>query len=99
MSSAFVLLHQDDNVVICRRNVSAGENLSLPDGAMVSAKADMEIGHKMASAAVARGMPVVKYGMAIGTATQDIEPGDWVHLHNLKSDYIFTHTRQQSSSP
>jgi (2R)-sulfolactate sulfo-lyase subunit alpha len=35
----------------------------------------------------------VKYGMSIGSSTLEIQPGDWVHLHNMKSDYIPSHTR------
>ena len=29
----------------------------------------------------------------IGSATQAIEAGEWVHVHNMKSDYIRTHDR------
>jgi hypothetical protein len=31
--------------------------------------------------------------MPIGSATADIERGDWVHLHNMQSNYFSTHTR------
>ena len=27
---------------------------------------------------------VIKYGIPIGRATQDIEPGEWVHCHNVE---------------
>ena len=30
--------------------------------------------------------------MPIGSATRDIEPGEHVHLHNMKSDYLPTYT-------
>ena len=33
------------------------------------------------------GDPVIKYGARIGTATQDIVPGEHVHLHNMRSDF------------
>ena len=29
---------------------------------------------------------MIKYGARIGTATQDIVPGEHVHLHNMRSD-------------
>ena len=42
-------------------------------------------GHKAARGSIRRGELVIKYGEAIGRATQDIAPGEWVHTHNLKS--------------
>ena len=30
---------------------------------------------------------LLKYGARIGTATQDIVPGEHVHLHNMRSDF------------
>ena len=34
---------------------------------------------------IAKGSKVYKYGEEIGTATEDIEMGEWVHIHNLMS--------------
>lgn len=42
-------------------------------------------GHKFALVPIAKGEFVIKYGEIIGRATQDIQPGDWVHTHNLRS--------------
>jgi hypothetical protein len=42
-------------------------------------------GHKAALCAIAAGEEVVKYGIAIGVATKQIEVGQWVHLHNCRS--------------
>jgi hypothetical protein len=36
---------------------------------------------------------VVKYGAPIGSATRDIGPGEYVHTHNVKSDYLPTLAR------
>jgi hypothetical protein len=36
---------------------------------------------------------VIKYGAPIGSATRDIAPGEYVHTHNLKSDYLPTLAR------
>jgi hypothetical protein len=33
---------------------------------------------------------VIKYGVPIGSAIVEIEAGEHVHLHNMKSDYIPT---------
>jgi altronate dehydratase len=42
--------------------------------------------HKFALHAIARGALVHKYGEAIGHATCDIQAGEHVHTHNLKSN-------------
>jgi (2R)-sulfolactate sulfo-lyase subunit alpha len=44
------------------------------------------LGHKVALRDIAAGQPVVKYGVVIGRATQDIAAGDHVHVHNLKGE-------------
>lgn len=90
--AAVLLLHPEDNVVVCRRDVHAGEKLVI-DGDVVVAREDVALGHKIARGAIRRGAQVVKYGMSIGSSTCEIRPGDWVHLHNMKSDYIPSHTR------
>lgn len=43
--------------------------------------------HKVALRRIERGEDVVKYGMPIGYAVREIEPGEWVHLHNCASHY------------
>ena len=63
------------------------------EGEVVVARCDVALGHKIARRLIRAGEHVVKYGMAIGSSTLEIHPGDWVHLHNMKSDYIPSHTR------
>jgi altronate dehydratase small subunit len=45
----------------------------------------VSFGHKFAVSDIAPNSEVLKYGVAIGTATQPIRTGQWVHLHNCKS--------------
>jgi altronate dehydratase small subunit len=40
-------------------------------------------GFKVALRSIKKGEPVIKYGSIIGRATEDIQPGDLVHVHNL----------------
>ena len=42
-------------------------------------------GHKFALRPIAQGDYVIKYGEIIGRATSDIQEGEWVHTHNVKS--------------
>jgi hypothetical protein len=93
MRSPVILLHADDNVVVCRRNVVAGERISIEGSDDVIAQANIDIGHKLARIAMPATAKVIKYGAAIGSMTKAVQAGDWVHLHNMKSDYIDAHTR------
>ena len=42
--------------------------------------------------AIAAGERIVKYNCPIGSATAPIAPGDYVHTHNVASDYLPTYT-------
>ncbi len=46
---------------------------------------DITNGHKYAVRDIHKGSDVIKYGEAIGFATQDIKKGEHVHTHNLKT--------------
>jgi hypothetical protein len=52
----------------------------------VGLRQPIERGHKVALRDIPAGAAVLKYGVRIGHATQPIQAGDWVHLHNLASD-------------
>lgn len=52
----------------------------------VTARADIPYGHKVALRPIKKGEQVIKYGLSIGTATEDIQPGDHVHIHNVESN-------------
>ena len=42
-------------------------------------------GHKVALRDIPAGAEIVKYGFPIGTATEDIPAGAWVHTHNVRT--------------
>lgn len=79
----FIRLHPDDDVVVCRRSAPAGAAWTPSDCAGVTSREAIELGHKMAIQSIAGGRPVRRYGQVIGFATRDIQPGEWVHQHNL----------------
>jgi altronate hydrolase len=47
---------------------------------------NLENGHKYASQLIKKGENVVKYGYPIGHALTDIQEGEQVHIHNLKTN-------------
>lgn len=88
-----ILLHPDDNVLVLAQAIHAGQAIEI-DGASLAAPHDVAVGHKIARHALAVGDKVLKYGAPIGSMTAPAAPGAHVHMHNMKSDYIASHTRQ-----
>ncbi len=66
-------------------------------------RVELSTGHKHAIRPIARGENVIKYGAPIGHATEDIEAGEWVHTHNLKTNLSgqleYTYTPTPSPMP
>ncbi|EIW87838.1 altronate hydrolase [Alishewanella agri BL06] len=79
---AVLQVHQRDNVLVALQALQAGEPLPAPFSHL-SAQTAVPAGHKLALTAIAAGEPVLKYGFAIGRATQPIAAGEHVHSHNL----------------
>lgn len=77
-------INEKDNVAVAVSSVAAGETIAA-GAASCRASADIPAGHKIALRPIAKGQDVIKYGFPIGTATQDIAAGDWVHTHNVQS--------------
>jgi altronate dehydratase small subunit len=51
----------------------------------INIKEKIPFGHKFALADIKKGEKIIKYGEVIGIATADIQPGQYVHVHNLDS--------------
>jgi hypothetical protein len=93
MIGKLILLHADDNVLVSIAPIAAGDRLTI-DGRELAAPQAIGVGHKVARHALTPGDKVLKYGAPIGSMTEPAEPGEWVHMHNMKSDYIASHTRE-----
>lgn len=52
---------------------------------VVTVHEPVPFGHKVAVEPIACGARIIKYGEEIGVATQNIDRGDYVHVHNLDS--------------
>ena len=75
----FIKIHPSDNVAVALEPLKSGEN------ALVTLKEDVGRGHKFALKEIKAGENILKYGMPIGCAKQDIQPGEKVHTHNMKT--------------
>jgi altronate dehydratase len=83
-------INDNDNVMIALSDLVAGEEVKLKyKGNEIAYKCNQDIpfGHKIALSDIKKGEMIIKYGSPIGSATQDIQKGDWVHTHNVKDDY------------
>jgi predicted homoserine dehydrogenase-like protein len=89
--SPLLRLAASDPVAVAARDIAAGETITVDGGALVLAVA-VPLGHKIAMRAIAAGEKIEKYRVPIGTATTAIAPGEIVHTHNLRSDYLPTYT-------
>jgi len=89
----FVLLNKEDNVFVCCKQLLSGESTNLEE-VDVAMDVDITVGHKIARKVIHKGEKIIKYGVSIGSAIKEIAFGEHVHMHNIKSDYIASHTRQ-----
>lgn len=93
MPSKLVLLHEVDNVLVCCKSLAVHEVIEINE-LNVQVSSDIDVGHKIARRAIKQGEKVIRWGVPIGSATLDINIGEHVHIHNMKSDYIPSYTRQ-----
>jgi len=55
---------------------------------------DIQFGHKYALHDITKGEDILKYGLPIGQALADIQAGQWVHVHNCRSEHFGFHREQ-----
>ncbi len=86
-SSAFQV-NANDNVATLLAEAAQGSAVTVvsPAGKReIAAREKIALGHKIALAPIDEGEAISKFGVVTGIATRRIEPGEWVHLHNCRS--------------
>jgi altronate dehydratase small subunit len=97
MSQRAILLNTKDDVATALVDLRAQESLTVTlEGRSVEVvlQQDIAFGHKYALRDIAKGEPILKYGLPIGSALQDIRAGEWVHVHNCRSEHFGFHREQ-----
>jgi altronate dehydratase small subunit len=89
--SGVLVLAPGDNIAVATSELPEGSQRQV-GGLRVVLKTSVDVGHKFAVRRIGKGEKVIKYGAPIGVASRDIEPGEYIHIHNLASDYIPTYT-------
>ena len=79
-------LAPEDNVVVACRDLKPGEFFEIVGHSPVKLHKRILIGHKVALRAIKKSEKIVKFGMPVGSARQDIVIGNHVHTHNMQSD-------------
>jgi len=91
MQIHFVVHDENDSVgVVVVEGVKAGDQLNgwiMDQDRIIAhqAASDIPIGHKLAIKPLAQNDTVIKYGVDIGRVVAPIQPGEHVHVHNLKT--------------
>ena len=83
-----IVLDPRDDVATALRDLAAGETVEVRIGdraLRLTLREPVALCHKFALHPLAAGREVRKYGEVIGCTTAGIEPGGWVHVHNLQS--------------
>ncbi len=91
-----ILLHDSDTILVCVTPIAPGDEIEI-DGTSWVADQQVDVGHKVARRPLVSGDRVIKYGAPIGSITVATPAGGWVHVHNMKSDYIASHSRETLS--
>ena len=81
---------ENDNIVTAVADFAAEEEVTVnfqgKDEKYICNQ-DVPFGHKIATLDIKQGEKLIKYGEIIGSASQSINKGDWVHVHNVIDDY------------
>lgn len=80
----YIKIHKNDNVAVALQPLNKHQLIGL-DQEEIMLLDDIPQGHKFSLKHINENMSVIKYGYSIGIAKHQIEPGGWVHTHNVKS--------------
>lgn len=81
-------IHESDNVATLLDNAGPGAIVSTGnDAPEMTVHETIPAAHKLALTDIPEGGTIRKYGWPIGRATRPIARGEWVHLHNIASNY------------
>jgi altronate dehydratase small subunit len=88
-----IKMDEKDNVATAIEGIVAGDEVEVISSRQeivqrLTARDPLPLGHKIALANIPEGAVVTKYGASIGKASRDISVGDYVHIHNVRSNRL-----------
>lgn len=94
MNRVAILLNTKDDVATALTALQAGRTVKVDletSAYNTELVDDIAFGHKYALRNIAKGEDILKYGLPIGKALADIGVGQWVHVHNCRSEHFGYH--------
>jgi len=88
MQPSAILIDRKDNVATALRQLQQGDSVQvgIEDYSVTTPLLqNIPFGHKYALKDIRKGETVIKYGETIGLATEEIQQGQHVHVHNIES--------------
>lgn len=76
----------NDNVAVALTDLLRGDACTVRINGqeqVVQVQENVPFGHKMALRAIGKDESVIKYGEEIGKMKEPIQPGGWIHSHNM----------------
>ena len=88
-----IMIDDNDNVAMAIAAIKIGDEVEIISSKQeavhhIRAKDSLPLGHKIALFDIKKGGEVKKYGTAIGKASKNITSGEYVHIHNVKSNRL-----------
>jgi altronate dehydratase small subunit len=87
IKSRALIMDSSDNCATAIEMIEEGEKVMIDDETIKTLDL-IPFGHKLALKKIQKGQKIMKYGEIIAIATKDIDKGEWVHKHNVKSYYL-----------
>jgi hypothetical protein len=86
-SKNYIIMNPDDNCATALEEIPKNSEVQIGNISIIINQ-NISLGHKFALKEITKGELVKKYGQSIGIATENIKKGDWIHTHNLTSQYL-----------
>ena len=88
MKAKVIQINKNDNVAVALQPLFKGSSCQIAEQqAPLTLLNDIPFTHKVAIRAIVSGENIIKYGSPIGSAITDIQAGEHVHIHNIRSNY------------
>jgi altronate dehydratase len=86
-----IQMDEKDNVATALGAIERGEDVEIISTkneivTRITAKDPLPLGHKIALEHIDQGREVIKYGAFIGKTLVAISAGEYVHIHNVRSE-------------
>ncbi len=88
MAIRAIVMQANDNVATVVEPIAPHTDIEIPIGEttmIFQVREAIPFGHKFALRDIDQGGRIIKYGEVIGLATQPIQAGRHVHVHNIES--------------